>query len=149
MCHVAIADTFHPNGSAQFRANGQGTSRSISMATLYERLGGVERITGFAKDVVERHYTNPLIRNRFLQIKDRAKFEKNVADFFCAGSGGPQSYTGKEVLTAHQHMNINETELVAAIDDVMAAMGKAGYGQPEKDDVLAIMYSLKGSVVHV
>jgi hemoglobin len=46
-------------------------------------------------------------------------------------------------------MNNNETELVAAIDDVMAALGKAGYGQPEKDDVLAIMYSLTGSVVHV
>jgi hemoglobin len=149
MCRVVIGNTFHLTDRRNSAPPVKGTSRSISMATLYERLGGVERITGFAKDVVERHYTNPLIRNRFLQIKDRAKFEKNVADFFCAGSGGPQSYTGKEVLTAHQHMNINETELVAAIDDVMAAMGKAGYGQPEKDDVLAIMYSLKGSVVHV
>ena len=118
-------------------------------ATLYERLGGVERITALAKDVVAAHYTNPLIKSRFEQIKDRRKFEQNVADFFCAGSGGPQAYKGKDVLSAHKHMNISEQELIAAIDDIMAAMTKHRYEQAEKNDVLAILYSLKGEVVRV
>ena len=118
-------------------------------ASLYERLGGKERITRLAKDVVEAHYTNPLIKARFEQIENRGKFEQNVADFFCAGSGGPQSYKGKEVLAAHRHMNISEQELVAAIDDIMGVMTKNGYEQAEKSDVLAILYSLKSDVVRV
>lgn len=118
-------------------------------ANLYERLGGEERITRLAKDVVEAHYKNPLIKARFEQIENRGKFEQNVADFFCAGSGGPQPYKGKEVLAAHRHMNISEQELVAAIDDIMGAMTKNGYEQAEKNDVLAILYSLKGDVVRV
>lgn len=118
-------------------------------ATLYERLGGVERIAALARDLLELHMTNPLIKTRFEQVKDRARLEQNTIDFICAGTGGPQTYKGKDVLSAHRHMNINEQELVAAIDDVMTAMTRNGYGQAEKNDVLAILYSLKGDVVRV
>jgi hemoglobin len=118
-------------------------------ATLYERLGGVERITALAKDLVELHYTNPLLKTRFEQIKDRAQFERNVADFICAGTGGPQTYSGKDLLSAHRHMNIDERELISAMDDAMTAMTKNGYEQAEKNDILAILYSLKGDVVRV
>jgi hemoglobin len=118
-------------------------------STLYERLGGVERISKLAMDIVALHYNNPLIKTRFEQVKDRAKLEQNLIDFVCAGTGGPQAYTGKDVLAAHKHMNIDERELVSAIDDVMAAMTKNGYAQAEKSDILAILYSLKGDVVRV
>jgi hemoglobin len=117
--------------------------------SLYQRLGGVERISQLARDVVALHYANPLLKTRFEQVKDRAKLEQNTIDFICAGTGGPQTYSGKDVLAAHKHMNIDEQELVAAIDDVMAAMTKNGYEQAEKNDILAILYSLKGDVVRV
>lgn len=118
-------------------------------STLYQRLGGVERISKFAKDLVELHMTNPLLKTRFEQVKDRGQLERNISDFICAGTGGPQTYTGKDVLSAHKHMNIDEQELISAIDDVMTAMTKNGYEQAEKNDILAILYSLKGDVVRV
>jgi hemoglobin len=118
-------------------------------STLYERLGGVERISQLAMDIVALHYINPLFKTRFEQVKDRGQLERNISDFICAGTGGPQTYSGKDVLAAHKHMNIDEQELVAAIDDVMAAMTKNGYEQAEKNDILAILYSLKGDVVRV
>ena len=118
-------------------------------STLYERLGGVDRISKLALDIVALHYNNPLIKTRFEQVKDRGQLERNISDFICAGTGGPQTYSGKDVLSAHKHMNIDERELVSAIDDVMAAMTKNGYAQAEKNDILAILYSLKGDVVRV
>ena len=118
-------------------------------ASLYERLGGVERISKLALDIVALHYDNPLIKTRFEQVKDRGQLERNIRDFICAGTGGPQSYGGKDVLGAHKHMNIDERELVSAIDDVMTAMARNGYEQAEKNDILAILYSLKGEVVRV
>jgi hemoglobin len=118
-------------------------------STLYERLGGVDRISKLALDIVALHYNNPLIKTRFEQVKDRGQLERNISDFICAGTGGPQTYAGKDVLSAHKHMNIDERELVSAIDDVMAAMTKNGYAQAEKNDILAILYSLKGDVVRV
>jgi hemoglobin len=118
-------------------------------SSLYQRLGGVERISLLAKDLIDLHMSNPLIKTRFEQVKDRAKLEKNTIDFICMGSGGPQTYTGQDVLSAHKHMNISEQELIAAIDDMMVAMTKNGYEQAEKNEVLAILYSLKGGVVRV
>ena len=46
-------------------------------------------------------------------------------------------------------MNISEQEYIAAIDDVLSAMEKHGAPQPERDDVVAILYSLKGQVIRV
>ncbi|MBU0637223.1 MAG: group 1 truncated hemoglobin [Planctomycetes bacterium] len=118
-------------------------------ATLYERLGGVERISALARDLIKLHLSNPLLKTRFEQVKDLDRLERNTIDFICAGTGGPQTYQGKDVLSAHRHMNISEQELVAAIDDAMTAMAMNGYEQAEKNDVLAILYSLKGDVVRV
>lgn len=118
-------------------------------ASLYERLGGEERIRQLALDLVANHYRNPLIKTRFEQIKDRAAFERHVTEFICMGTGGSQSYSGKDVLSAHRHMNINEQELVAAIDDLVAAMTKNRYEPTEVNEMVAILYSLKGDVVRV
>jgi len=118
-------------------------------ANLYDRLGGEERIQKLVADIVDNHYRNPLIRTRFENVKDRAKFERHVVEFMCAGTGGPQAYTGKDMVSAHKHMNINEQELVAAIDDIVAAMTKNGYADAEKNEVVGILYSLKGDVLRV
>jgi hemoglobin len=117
-------------------------------ATLYERLGGEERIKRLITDVIENHLRNPLIRARFANI-NRAEVERHSVEFLCSGIGGPQCYTGKDLVSAHKGMNISEQELVAAIDDILAAMTKNGYDQAEKNEVVAILYSLKGDVVRL
>lgn len=66
-----------------------------------------------------------------------------------ASTGGPQTYTGKDVLSAHKHMNISELELVSAIDDAVNAMTKNGYDQTEINEVVAILFSLKNDMLHV
>ena len=113
-------------------------------ASLFDRLGGQDGITRLATDIVDNHYRNPLIRTRFEQIKDRAAVE-----FLCAGSGGPQAYTGRDMLTTHKGMNISEQELVAAIDDIVTAMGKNQLDAAVQNEVVAILYSLKGDVLRV
>lgn len=116
-------------------------------ATLYERLGGEERIQRLVTDAIDNHYRNPLIGVRFEKIADRATAERHAVEFFCVGSGGPQTYTGKDLVSAHKGMNVSEQELVALIDDFVAAMTKNNYDQTEINDVVAILYSLTGDVV--
>jgi hemoglobin len=123
-------------------------TRTTTMpASLFERLGGHDGITRLVTDIVDNHYANPLIRSRFEQIKDRAAVERHSVEFLCAGSGGPQAYTGRDLLTTHKGMNISEQELVAAIDDIVMAMGKNQLDQAVQNEVVAILYSLKGDVV--
>jgi len=116
-------------------------------ASLFDRLGGEEGIRRLVTDIVDNHYRNPLIRTRFEQIEDRAAVERHSAEFLCAGSGGPQAYTGRDLLSVHKGMNISEQELIAAIDDIVAAMSKNQLEQSAQNEVVAILYSLKGEVL--
>jgi hemoglobin len=48
---------------------------------------------------------------------------------------------------AHKSMNINGAEFLAVIDDIMAALDKNKVTGETKNEVLGILYSLKGDVV--
>lgn len=121
--------------------------------TLYNRLGEVKGITKLVDDIVDYHMNNPVIKSRYLPLKESpehfAMIRQHTIHFFCAGAGGPQTYGGKGMVGAHKGMNVSEQEFIAVIDDVMEAMGKNNYGETEKKDVLAILYSLKPEVIRL
>jgi hemoglobin len=116
--------------------------------SLYQRLGNVEGITAIVEDAVDRHAANPLLAPRF-SGKDLSHAKQMGAMFFCMGAGGPQKYEGKDMRTAHAGMNISEQELIATIDDFVAAMQSQGVGTTEVNEVVAILYSLKGEVIRI
>lgn len=115
--------------------------------SLFDRLGGESGIQRLVKDIVDNHYRNPLIRTRFEQVKDRALLERHSVEFLCAGSGGPQAYSGRDLRSAHKGMNVSEQELIAAMDDIVAAMTKNQLDASVQNEVVAILYSLKGEVL--
>lgn len=117
--------------------------------TLYERLGGADGIAQLVEDAVNAHLANPVVKTRFENTKDIEHAKKMSREFFCAGAGGPETYTGRDMLTTHKGMNISEQEYVAVVDDILGAMEKNKLGDNEKKDVLAILYSLKGNIVRV
>ncbi len=114
--------------------------------SLYQRLGSVERIAAIVDDAVDRHAVNPLLAPRF-RGKDLPRLKQLATQFFCAGTGGTQPYEGRDMRTTHAGMNVNEQELVAAIDDFVAAMQSQGVGAAEVNEVVAILYSFKGEVL--
>lgn len=117
--------------------------------TLYERLGGAAGITRLVNDAVDAHLHNPIVKTRFENAHDIEHAKRMSIEFFCAGSGGPESYTGKDMLTIHKGMNISEQEYMEVVDDILGAMDKNKLGENEKKDVLAILYSLKGEIIRV
>jgi len=117
--------------------------------SLYERLGAEAGIRKLANDIAENHMANPLIKTRFDIVDDMDKTKQLVFEFICAGTGGPQAYTGRNMLTAHKGMNISEQEFIAVLDDIMKAMDQNNLGEAEKQDMLAIGYSLKDEIIRV
>jgi len=121
---------------------------SDTQASLYERLGGQSGIAAIVEDIWKNHISNPLIKQRY-EASDPENVKRLVREMFGAGTGGPETYTGKDMLSAHKGMNISDEEFVAVIDDVLDAMDKNNAEQPEKDEVLCILYSMKGEIAHV
>lgn len=117
--------------------------------TLYQRLGGADGIARLVDDVIAAHLDNPIVKTRFENIKDMEHTKRMAREFFCAGSGGPEPYTGKDMLAAHKGMNISEQEYLAVMDDIVNAMNKHKLDDGTKNDVIAILYSLKGNIIRV
>lgn len=117
-------------------------------ASLYERLGNAEGIASIVDNIWINHTSNPKIKQRYAQ-SDPENVKRLVREFFGAGIGGPETYTGQDMLTAHKGMNINDTEFVAVCDDVLKALDSNNIGQTEKDEVLCILYSMKAEIVGV
>lgn len=122
---------------------------AAATASLYDRLGRFDGITRIVRDLMEAHLANPLIAPRFKAIKDMDHAQKMAVEFFCAGCGGPQAYTGRDLVAAHRGMNISEQEFMAATDDVLAVLEKNDIDPATRGEVTAILYSLKGQVLRV
>jgi len=116
--------------------------------SLYERLGGTDKITKIAHDIVDNHLNNPTIANRFKSANVNA-LKKGASTFFITGTGGPQVYEGSDMLSTHKGMNIAANEFMAVLDDALNAMQKNDVGQREQEEVLFILYSMRTEIVLV
>ena len=117
--------------------------------SLFERLGGTEGITVIAKDIVQRHLDNPDISTRFSEGSgvDLQQLGKFVVEFLTAGSGGQGEYTGRDMASAHAHMNINEREFISVMNDISKALKAYGVSDETHDELIGISYSLKDEVM--
>ena len=118
---------------------------------LFERLGGTTGITAIVEDVVKAHMNNPAISARFLPYNEQpeklAVIKKHTIDFFSAGSGGPVTYSGRDMPTTHKGMNINPAEYMYVVDDILMVLDKHKVDEASKRDVLFILWSLKDMII--
>jgi hemoglobin len=114
--------------------------------TLYERLGGYDKILTLTREVVRRHSVNPDFEVMFKHI-DHEGLARHVADFMAAGIGGTAEYTGRSLPAAHAHLRLTDADFLSAGGDIIGAMKHLGYGQEEIDEVVCILVSLKDQVV--
>jgi len=117
--------------------------------SLYERLGRFDGITRIVHDVMEAHLANPVVAPRFRAVKDMDHAKKMAVQFFCAGCGGPECYSGRDMLETHKGMNISEQEYMAVMDDIVGALEKNDIDPGTRGDVTAVLYSLKSNIIRV
>src|SRR5262245_35828562 len=122
------------------------------MRSLYDRLGGESGISSLVDEIVATHAANATIKARFLPTLEHperlAVITQHKGEFLAMGSGRPARYSGKSMLDAHRGMNINETEYMAVVDDILGVLKQRAIDEQTQKDVLAIAYSLKGDILH-
>ncbi|MEM7401049.1 MAG: group 1 truncated hemoglobin [Pseudomonadota bacterium] len=125
------------------------TDTSVSAErTLYERIGGREKVKAIVEDIWNNHAKNPIVKDRFAG-SDPAYVKKRVFEIFAAATGATDvEYKGMDMKTAHKGMNISEMEFNAVVDDVLAACEMHKVAQQERNEVLAILWSVRKDIVN-
>ena len=121
----------------------------MSKKTLYERLGGYDAISAVCTDLLPRLQADPQLA-RFWQHrgKDGVKREKQLLiDFLCSSAGGPLFYTGRDMKTSHEGMEISESDWSAFLRHLNATLDAFQVAQAEREEVVAFVQSTKPDIV--
>ena len=83
--------------------------------SLYDRLGGVYPIATVVDDFIDRLLVNGTLNANpaIKEARDRVPapgLKFHVTALVCEVTGGPCKYTGRDMKTAHAHLNITQRE---------------------------------------
>jgi hemoglobin len=114
--------------------------------SLYERLGGQPAITAVVDQFVANVAADKRI-NTFFANTDIPGLKSKLVDQVCQASGGPCTYTGKDMKTVHQGMGIKEADFSALVEDLVAALDQFKVPDKEKEELLGLLAPMKSDIV--
>ena len=114
--------------------------------SLYDRLGGQTAITAVVDDFVGNVAADKRI-NGFFANTDIPRLKRLLVEQICAGTGGPCTYTGRDMRTAHTGMRITDAHFNALVEDLVKSLDKFKVPQREKDELLAVLGPMKPDIV--
>lgn len=117
-----------------------------SGASLYERLGGKPAITAVVDDFVGNVAADNRI-NGFFSQTDVPRLKRLLVEQICAGSGGPCTYTGRDMKSAHSGMGVSGAHFNALVEDLVKSLDKFKVPQREKNELLGVLGPMKADIV--
>ena len=119
-----------------------------TMPSLYDRLGGKTAITAVIEEFVGNVANDARINGRFAST-DIPKLKRHLVDQVCGATGGPCTYTGRDMKTTHAGMRISNADFTAMVEDLVAALDKYKVSQAEQKELLGLLGSMKSDIVEI
>jgi hemoglobin len=120
-----------------------------SGTTLYERLGGYDPIAAIIDDLLARMRNDPMFARfgggRSLDSIRRGR--QLLVDQFCALSGGPCVYSGRDMKTSHGGLGITAQEWEGSIQHTAAALDHFNIPPKEKEEFIALFERYRAEIV--
>jgi hemoglobin len=125
------------------------TPVSAQSPSLYKRIGGYDAIAAVSDDFIGRIAGDPSLGRFFAGHgkSSQARLRQLVIEQVCFATGGPCLYTGRDMKTAHAGLGITEKDWQTAVNHFLATLEKFAVPQKERDELVAIVSSLKKDVV--
>lgn len=111
-------------------------------ASLYWRLGGPEAINAAVEETIKLSKADPRLAGR-LSGGCAGKLKEQL----CTATGGPCTYTGRDMKSAHAGMKITEAEFGAVGENLVKVLNAFKVPEKEKGDLLGLILPLKAQIV--
>jgi len=118
------------------------------VASLYERLGGLDAITAVVDSFVGRCAGDDRINKKFGQT-DVPRLKKMLVDQVCEATGGPCTYSGRDMRETHDRMGVTAGEFDALVEDLVATLDEFDVPRAEQDELLGLLGPMRGDIVEV
>jgi hemoglobin len=141
---AAVAATALIAVSSDISAVAQSPDRAVSRApTLYQRLGGYDRIAAFVDTAFPRVAKHPALVHLFRghSVDSNVRQRQLIIDRLCHDTGGPCAYTGRPLPTVHENLKITAAQWEAFMKIIEQAAQEHAIVDPERREFLEIFRS--------
>jgi hemoglobin len=118
------------------------------MASLYERLGGLDAITAVVDSFVARCAGDDRINGKF-ERTDVPRLKKMLVEQVCEAAGGPCTYAGRDMRKTHDGMAVTAGEFDALVEDLVATLDQFDVPKAEQDELLGLLGPMRADIVEV
>jgi hemoglobin len=133
------------SGSSQGMKSDSGMKQSMG-PSLYERLGKKDAITAVVDDFVGRVANDTRVNGKFANA-NIPRLKMLLVEQICAASGGPCTYTGRDMKTTHAGMGVTGEQFDALVGDLVASLNKFKVPEREKNELLSVLGPMKKDIV--
>jgi hemoglobin len=123
-----------------------GPEPPASQKSLYDRLGGQDAIVQVVEDFVGNVGADTRINAMFSNV-DIARLKEKLVEQICEATGGPCTYTGRDMKSTHAHLGITQADFDALVEDLVKSLDKFQVAQAEQDELLQILGPMKSDIV--
>ena len=123
-------------------------SAGKTTTSLYDRLGQKPAITAVVDEFVGNVAKDARINGRFATT-DIPRLKGHLVDQICMATGGPCTYTGRDMKTMHRGMGISNADFTAMVEDLVAALNTFKVSQTEQKELLGLLGAMKPDIVEI
>jgi hemoglobin len=143
---IGLALAFAACGGGGGKKGDTTTTTTSSEKSLYDRLGGKDAISSVVDQFVANVAADTRINAMFANA-DIPNLKAKLVDQICQATGGPCTYTGKNMKDAHTGMNIKEADFTALVEDLKKALDAYNVLEKEQSELLGALATMKGDIV--
>ena len=122
---------------------------AASSGSLYQRLGGYDAVASVVGDFYERAFagSETAVFFRGHSRQSRQRIVQHTVDLFCALAGGPAIYTGADMVSAHDGLELTERDWRATGAHLVGALDGHGVAEVERNELLELITRYKDEIV--
>jgi hemoglobin len=143
MLGVGCSSDMSGSGTTMKQESGM---KPVAPSSLYERLGKKEAITAVVDDFVGRVANDSRINGKFANA-NIPHLKAMLVEQICAASGGPCTYTGRDMKTTHAGMAITNEQFDALVGDLVSSLNKFNVPEREKKELLSALGPMRKDIV--
>lgn len=114
---------------------------------LYASLGGQPGLAALSADFVQRLSTDPRTAS-FFEKTNRPELAAKLTEQFCAALHGPCRYSGADMKTAHDNMDIRKQDFNALVEVLQQTLNARGVAFADQNRLLALLAPMHRDVIN-
>jgi hemoglobin len=117
-------------------------------SSLFDRLGGKDAITAVVDDFVAGCANDSRINAKFAKT-DVSRLKAMLVDQVCEATGGPCTYSGRDMTETHKGMGVTAGEFDALVEDLVSTLDRFSVPAAEQTELLALLGPMKPDIVEI